>query len=156
MLALYFKLWGRLDVTGGWVSGACEGAGPGAPTLDARADDDGSRGYAALEALMAMLLLSLSLSFGLAAYGQARRAADAALEIDRARGLIDDLLAGDADRLGAESGVSGRFSWTRDLQKTASGGLVEICRRSVSVVNARTGRRYAMARLQACPVEVAP
>jgi hypothetical protein len=110
-------------------------------------------GYALTDALVAMLILSMALVLSLQTLGQARDAVDMAWEVRRAGALADYLLEAAPHRFAPSAGVQDQFSWRVETTLTGAERPVEVCRRAVALENQRTGRRYAAATLETCPVE---
>lgn len=112
----------------------------------------GSEGYALTDALVAMLVLSLTLVMSLRAIGQARDAAEVAWEVRRADALIAHLLQAAPHSFEASAGSSDGFAWTVATTMTGAERPVEVCRRAVSVQYRPSGRLYGAATLETCPV----
>jgi hypothetical protein len=112
-------------------------------------------GYALTDALVAMLILSLALVLSLRALGQAREVADVAWEIRRADSLLAYLIEAAPHRYEASGGTSDGFRWTVETAITGAERPVEVCRRAVALKNLKSGRAYAAATLETCPLEPA-
>lgn len=113
-------------------------------------------GYASVEALMAALVLASALAFAQAAYIQARRAADLALELRLGRELAAVKMAEPLTALGETVGASSKYQWRVELTQTGHPGRVEICRRSVRIESLTSpSRHFELASLEPCPPKVA-
>jgi len=117
--------------------------------------EDSRAGYALTDALVAMLILAVTLITSLGALGQARRAAAVAWEVRRADTLIAHLIEAAPHRYAASAGTSDGFAWLVETTATGADRPVAVCRRAVSLENGRSGRLYRAATLEACPVEPA-
>lgn len=114
---------------------------------------DADAGYALTDALVAMLILSMSVVLTLAALGQARGAADVAWEVRRAGALMAYLIEMAPHRYATSFGETDGFSWTVDTTATGAERPIEVCRRAVALENERSGRIYRVATQETCPVE---
>lgn len=115
--------------------------------------DGDEAGYALADALVAVLILSMTLVLSLRALGQAREAADVAWEVRRAQALLAHLMEAAPHRYAPSAGESDGFTWTVETAITGAERPIEVCRRAVSVHSARSGRDYAAATLETCPLE---
>jgi hypothetical protein len=145
----------KLQPVGGWRV-ACVFSGPSLVTRSFAARLRGGRGdagYALTDALVAMLILSLALVLSLRALGQAREVVEVAWEVRRADSLIGHLIEAAPHRYEASAGTSDGFRWTVETAITGAERPIEVCRRAVGLTNLRSGRAYAAATLETCPVE---
>jgi hypothetical protein len=115
--------------------------------------EDARAGYALTDALVAMLILAMTLVMSLRALGQARDVADRAWEVRRAETLIAYLIEAAPHRYEASAGARDGFGWRVETTTTGAERPVEICHRTVALENRHSGRRYRAATLEACPVE---
>lgn len=113
----------------------------------------GERGYALTDALVAMLILSMAIVLSLDVLQQARAAADAAWEVRRADSLMAHLIEAAPHRYASSAGESDGFRWSVETTVTGAERPVEVCRRAVALRNRTSGRRYAAATLETCPLE---
>lgn len=109
-------------------------------------------GYVLTDALVAMLILSLSLMMSLSALGRAREVADVASEVRRAQVLMVHLMETAPRRYGSVAGLSDEFAWSVETVVTGAERPIEICRRALTLKNARSGRTYAAATQEVCPI----
>lgn len=112
---------------------------------------DSDEGHAVVDAMVALLILALTVTLSLQALLQAQRTSDRAAEIGAARALIDNLMAAGPRSLVPAEGVAGAFAWRVKTEATGAERPVEVCRRAVEVVEAESGRTYAAATLSVCP-----
>lgn len=148
----------KLQPVGGWRV-ACVFSGPSLVTRSFAArlrgglGDAGDPGYALTDALVAMLILSLALVLSLRALGQAREVAEVAWEVRRADSLIAHLIEAAPHSYETSTGANDGFRWTVETAITGAERPIEVCRRAVGLTNLRSGRAYAAATLETCPVE---
>jgi len=100
-----------------------------------------------------MLILSLTLVMSLRTLGQARDAADAAWEVRRAHSLLAHLIEAAPHRYAPSAGESDGFAWTVQTTLTGAERPIEVCRRAVALKNERSGRTFAAATLETCPLD---
>ena len=120
-----------------------------------RQDD---QGFAAVDALVALTLLSLTIGLSLVGAQTAQRAAARAQEARRASNVLRALLevtpAGSAERQGSD----GAFAWRYVAAPLTDQGAVpplRLCRRSAEATSLQGGRRYRLETLAPCPVQEA-
>jgi type II secretory pathway pseudopilin PulG len=120
----------------------------------AHADDDG---YVAAETLIAMLIMSTAMAFGLVAFVKAQAAGEAARDLRRAQGLAWTQMHRDFAQEGEALGQTADFTWRTTLHDIGAPGLVPICQRVVAL-NGRSpeARRYAITALETCPPKASP
>lgn len=115
--------------------------------LGHRADD----GFAAVDALVALAVLSATIVFSLAALHTSRLAAEAALEARQAGQLLKELLDGTAGQPGVVTGQNARFAWRVEVQPPVLvAGASALCRREAEARARRTGRAYALTSARVC------
>jgi Tfp pilus assembly protein PilV len=117
------------------------------PSLAAHDD----AGYALIDALVALLILSLALVFALRATGQARRTIDQANEIRRARVLIQQLLETGPRSFQDAAGETDAFAWTVETRTTGADQPVAVCHRIVRLTSVATRRVFSASTLETCP-----
>lgn len=110
-----------------------------------------SPGYAAVDALVALIILSLTVILSLSAFQTAARAARIAAEAEAARTLLARLVESEPKDLDGSVGSTPAFAWTVQTQPTASNALIDVCRRAVDLVARRSGRHYGVVTLVTCP-----
>jgi hypothetical protein len=119
--------------------------------------DEGARandGFAAIDALVALTIISTTIILSLGAVETGRRAALAGAETRRAGDLMQYLLGAAPLRPGSASGEANGFVWRVDTEPEAVSTLasLRLCDRSARLVSRASGRRYAMRTAAICPV----
>lgn len=112
-------------------------------------------GFAAVDALLALMILSITLIFSLAAAHTARRAADSAARTREADQILQGLLQTAPHAIGETQGRAGRFEWrvtTQPSQSDVRWPNAQICLRSAQVRAIGTGRLYGLSTAEICPV----
>ncbi len=136
----------------GGVSGSWIGVGRKARQRP-RQDD---WGFAAVDALVALTLLSMTIGLSLVGAQTAQRAAATAQEARRAasllRALMDDAPAGLAERQGSDAAFAWRYAATPLTDQGAAPPL-RLCRRIAEAASLKDGRRYRLETLAPCPVQ---
>jgi len=110
-------------------------------------------GYALIDALVGMLILSLAIIFSLDAGRQARVAAEQAREVSRARTLLAQLVETGPRTFDDTTGASDDFTWTVQTRATGGERPIEVCHRQVLLTNIGSRRNYQAATLETCPIE---
>ena len=118
-----------------------------------RTANDGDAGFAAVDALVALTILSSTLILALQALTVTHRAAAAALETRKANALMASLMVEARKATGLSSGETGALRWQVRLEPSEVSG---ICSRSVNVEGLRSRRRFALATREPCPAEAKP
>lgn len=116
---------------------------------------DGEAGYAAVDALVALMILASTLVCAVSASHGSRLAADAALELRRANELTAYLLETSPTTPGETSGQADGFAWTRTVsQPVDTFGPGAVCERSIELIGLRDQRRYSAKTNAICPAEI--
>lgn len=123
----------------------------GCPDSDAA----GEAGYAAVDALVALTILSTTLILAIDAGAAARKAALTANETRRAEALLRYLVDSAPSAVGAQQGHAGSFAWSLKVQRTggAAVGNVGLCSRDAAVRSDISGRAFNLATSDLCPME---
>jgi hypothetical protein len=109
-------------------------------------------GFAAVDALVALVVLSTCLSLALAAAHAARRAGDVAAEYGQAQALLRYLVQTAPAMSNRAEGRSGALAWTREVSPTGGQSMrPRICRVQVELRGDKSRRRYRLATDRACP-----
>lgn len=121
----------------------------------------GQGGFAAVDALVAVTILSSSLALSLAAAGVGVRASRAAAETRQAEMLLRDRIESSVGREGAWSGRDQGLDWrveARRLDGAAWGGSVlrRPCERDATARARRTGRTYRITTIDICVSDPEP
>lgn len=109
------------------------------------------QGFLAVDAIVALSILSVALIFSFEALQQARAVAEAAWEARQAQTLAAELLERPLDLSGPAVGVQQHFAWRLETTPMGAERPVEICRHAVSLVHTRSERTYEAATLATCP-----
>jgi hypothetical protein len=110
-------------------------------------------GFAAVDAVVALMVLATTLTLVLENAETAKRLASAADESQRARLLGAYLLETPPIRAGVATGQSSGFAWTLDTvaSQVASLQQIQLCKRTARLTAATSGRQYAMVTARICP-----
>jgi hypothetical protein len=113
-------------------------------------------GFAAIDALVALLLLASTIALALTAVHVGRRAALAAVEAREASALLAYLLDQPRHSHGTIRVVDLKFVWSiqSDRPLRALGGL-STCRQAAQVTALSSGRTYTATSMTVCPAEAA-
>ena len=118
--------------------------------------DDASAGFAAVDALVALTILAVTISLVLGAVSIARRAAQMALETRQADQILQSALLVAPPTPGSASGRSADFTW-RVVTEAEAGEVRwpnrQLCRRTANLQAVASGRRYALATAEICPIQ---
>ena len=109
----------------------------------------GDDGIALVDAVTALLILSITLGLAFQAGRTALQAARATAEIEDARAMLDDLMQARFD--GAVSGLSPRLAWRVSSEKVSTQGPFPFCRRTAEIRARRDQRRFSAETLEPCP-----
>lgn len=113
-------------------------------------------GYAAIDALVALMILSSTLICGMTATHQSVTAAEAALELRRASDLTSFLLETSPSQPGETRGTSDGFAWQREVSAPVlTFGPGAVCKHQVSLVSEKSRRAYAAKTNAVCEPEKA-
>jgi len=115
---------------------------------------DGRAGFAAVDALVALVILSSALGLSLAATQSARKVAAQAARIRQAEALCRYLLAGDRGVVGVTTGRSSGLDWRLEIRSTSTdldGGSSRLCDASALVRPSGGGTAFVMSTVIACP-----
>lgn len=110
-------------------------------------------GFAAVDAIVALTLLSLTLAFCMQATVAAANAGRVAAELRRAQALSRQALA--ASPRDPLAGTDSGLDWSVRIDRETVDGL-PLCRKTFSAVSRTGGRRYGWQSLSPCPREDAP
>jgi len=108
-------------------------------------------GFALVDAMTALLILSITLGLAFQAGRTALQAARATAEIEDARAMLDDLMQARFD--GDVSGLSARLAWRVNSEKVSTQGPFALCRRTAEVRARRDQRRFSAETLEPCRSE---
>jgi len=108
-------------------------------------------GYIVVDALVALVVITLTVSLTLAAAQQAAQAAKQARDIRQADALMRDLLVSGPRRLETTTGTTGTFTWSLQTQLTGAEQPISVCRRYVQLTSTASARHYWASTLETCP-----
>jgi len=119
---------------------------------------EGQDGFAAVDALVAVTILSLSLALSLTAAQAGVRASRAAGETRDAELILRDRLEQTAGQAGVWTGRDEDLAWRVEAHAadTTPAGQAGPCLRVASAKALRTGRQYRLATADACLLEADP
>lgn len=113
-------------------------------------------GYAAIDALVALMILSSTLICGMSAAHQSVTAAEAALELRRANDLTSFLLETAPVEPGLTTGTTDGFGWRREVSAPVlTFGPGAVCVRAVRLTSDRSRRAYGAKTNTICEPEKA-
>jgi hypothetical protein len=113
-------------------------------------------GYAAVDAMVALTILSTTLILAISAASVAARDAAGADEMRRASDLMAYLIDSRGDEPGPTSGRADGFDWSLSIQSPASSTLdlaLQTCARSVALTAVSSGRHYELKSGRLCAVK---
>lgn len=117
---------------------------------------DCEAGYAAIDALVALMILASTLVCTVSATHGSRTVADAALELRKANELASYLLETSPATPGETTGAADGFSWTRTVAEPVDTfGASAICERRVVLTGVRDKRRFEARTSAVCPAALA-
>ncbi len=117
---------------------------------------DPEAGYAAIDALVALMILASVLVCSVSATHGSRTAADAALELRKANELVGYLLETSPTTPGETTGEADGFTWTRVVADPVDTfGPSAICERQVVLTGVRDKRRFEARTNAVCPAALA-
>jgi hypothetical protein len=113
-----------------------------------------SEGVAAIDALVALAILSATIIMSLKSVETARQAAALAVETRQADLELRRMLDQPIMSVGMSSGRTALFDWRSAAIPTeaSSNPAVRTCRRKIELVDRTDGRRFRAASLSLCPV----
>lgn len=117
------------------------------------AEDGPSDGFAAVDALVALTVLSSTIILTLAATQVARRAATDALETRRASELLQFVVLSEPHKIGDRTGQAAGFIWRLETAQSTiavNAATPPICTRKAEVTSLRTGHHYRLATSEIC------
>jgi hypothetical protein len=103
--------------------------------------ESGQEGFAAVDALVALVILATTLAWALTGLDAAARASRKAEEITRATEIARHLLVASADETEEPNGVSGSFRW-RFVDAPTASSSPGTCLRSLVLQNQQTGHAF--------------
>lgn len=118
-----------------------------------RSDDSQSDGFAAVDALVALTILTSTIILTLAATQVARRAATDALETRRASELLQFVVLSEPHKIGDRTGQAAGFNWRLETAQSTiavNAATPPICTRKAEATSLRTGHHYRLGTSEVC------
>jgi hypothetical protein len=110
-------------------------------------------GYAAVDALVALVIISLAVTLSLIGLRHAREVADRGAEVRQAHALLAFLLAEPETSSFPMEGENVRFTWTVKREPTDATRPVAICRRTATLHSKISSHDYDVVTLEPCVPE---
>jgi hypothetical protein len=114
---------------------------------------NGGEGFAAVDALVALTVLALTISLSLQSLETARRLAARTVEIRQASALLQYLVDAGAREPGDRTGVQDRLRWRLVVAvepDNSQAPALKLCRRTATVTDAGSRRTYRLESLEFC------
>lgn len=112
-------------------------------------------GFAAVDALTALVILSTTIALSIGALSSARKIGQAATEASAARTTLQLIIAEPSRLPGSYAGVSGNFDWTLQVtDESAPSAPLRVCAQKASVRPWLGGRRYELETRRPCPSDL--
>ena len=114
---------------------------------------NGGNGFAAVDALVALTILALTISLSLQSLGSARRLAGRTVEIRQASALLQYLVDAGARDPGVQTGVQAPFQWRFEVSLEPvdpQAPALKLCRRAAVVTEIRSRRTYRLQGIEYC------
>lgn len=108
-------------------------------------------GYILIDAMVALLILALTIALGLPAIRHAEELARAAQERRNAGTLLSSLLNRGSQTVSVIDGTAAEFTWALQTAATGAERPIEVCHVSAEVHSRRSGRRFSASTLDICP-----
>jgi Tfp pilus assembly protein PilV len=110
-------------------------------------------GFAAVDAMVALVILSMTIVLALTAVQTARRAAVAAEETRRATSLLRHLVDSSPPSISQTSGHTDGFAWHVQVLAAPPSDMAgsPMCAHSAELVSDKSGRRFRLATAAICP-----
>ena len=118
-----------------------------------RAEKQREAGFAAIDALVALTIMAMTLALALEATATSRRLAAAALQSERAGALLQYLIEAGSSAPGAWSGRSSGLNWRLNVVLQGAdphAPAVRTCRRAAAASDPQSGRRFSLSALAFC------
>ena len=115
--------------------------------------ETGREGFAAVDALVALTLLALTISLALQGMTSARRLASRAVELRQAGALLQYLVDAGARDPGEQSGVLDPFQWRLEVKARPADPetpALRMCTRTAIVTHTPSRRQYRLVGLDFC------
>lgn len=110
-----------------------------------------SAGFAAVDALMALTILAITIAFAMNAVSVGQRAARAASEARKAQALMAALLDGPSRQPGIYRGKNSGMGWTVTVAPRLADTAPHLCDARVEVAGRVAQRTYRLSTTEICP-----
>ncbi len=117
--------------------------------------DQQQGGFGTVDAIMALMVLAITISMTLAAGTVAAKLSRAAIEAREADQILAYLINDENTQAVSSSGNSGKFAWTLTVEPLAQSDL-RVCRRSAEVRATHSQKSYRLVLDEACPRQSGP
>ena len=107
-----------------------------------------------MDALVALTILASAIALTIEAVGSARRAAQAALETERAKGLLEQLIDSGQGKPSVRAGRTDGFDWRITVAFAPAdprAPALSMCRSQARLIGVRSHRGYGLSALAFCP-----
>ena len=117
------------------------------------AGEGSSDGYAAVDAMVALVILAMTITLALGAAQTARRASVAAEEARRATLMLRYLVDSAPPTIGVQSGTTNGFTWRVQVRPTSATSVpgILLCDRLAELVSQSSRRRFQLQTAAICP-----
>jgi len=111
-------------------------------------------GFASVDALVALTLLTITIALSMAALATAKRAATTAVEHRQATSLLRYLALTSQPVIGRTDGVTGAFGWSVTVAAASPPApkAPPTCSVQVGLINRQTKRHYNLSTLELCAI----
>lgn len=117
-----------------------------------RFQTNGAEGFAVVDALVAMGILSVAVGLSITSLAVASRIETAASSSAEARMILVRLMTEPSRPPGLYSGMSGLYSWSLSVTEDSSTPReIHICMQRATVRSSQTGKRYELQSRRFCP-----
>ena len=116
----------------------------------ARARLEGREGFAAVDALVALLILSATLVLSLNGLQSAARLGRIAEETGQATALARQIMVRRGDGVSDYAGRSGQLAWSLEAGQLSGQGGDDVCTRTLLIRGLASGRSYRFATATPC------
>jgi hypothetical protein len=110
-----------------------------------------SDGHVAVDAMVALLIVSLAIVLSLRTVRQSEQAAALAEELRRANVLMNQVMLEGPRSFTPAQGATNGFDWSLETQTIGDDRPVEVCRRVVRLTNHASSRRFWASTFVICP-----
>jgi len=123
------------------------------PVEASTADDLGAAGYLSVDAMVALLIVSMSIILGLQAIRSSHQVSTIAAEYKSAQILMAYLIDTGPRSYSETTGVIDGFAWSLVTQPTGLDRPIAVCRRALSMRAEHSGRAYQASTREICPAK---